>query len=292
MNMEEKNKEYPIKLKNGNIIYLSEQDLISNNINKLEDEIPDLKIENTISDNNPLKKVIKTIESGLQIKKTYYLGVSLILLCYIWGIQIFAYFNNLKIKNLLLFVSLWGTYSILRLHIKPHFQVNTLQNLLFKKDLSFFTSSISYSLIGLSVAYSIIVKEEICQTVSWKNIGERLLLINLHEITYIEFLFIAGLCVALLIGLYNIFAYYERFRMISLLNIDSVGIRILSCFLFITIILFLPFVMNEVLCGMKGIILVFSLISILPYSLLGILFSKTFVLAFLLLRHMALKINK
>lgn len=289
--MEEKNKEYPIKLKNGNIIYLSEQDIISNNINKLEDEIPDLKIENTLSDYNPLKKIITAIERGIQIKKTYYLVLSLIFLCYIWGIQIFAYFNDLKIKNLLLFISLWGTYSIIRLNIKPHFQINTLQNLLFKKDFSFFTSSLSYSLIGLSVAYSILVKEEICQTVSWKNIGERLLLINLHEITYIEFLFIAGLCIALLIGLYNIFAYYERFRMISLLNIDSIGIRFFNCFLGVILILFLPFVTTEVLCGMKGVILVFSIISILPYSLLGILFSKIFVLAYLLLRHRALKIN-
>ena len=53
----ENDKAYSLTLKNGTVIELTKQDVIDNNILKLEKALPDLKLTNKIFDNNLLKKI-------------------------------------------------------------------------------------------------------------------------------------------------------------------------------------------------------------------------------------------
>lgn len=65
-------KVFPLTLKNGIVVELTTQDIIENNISKLESVVPELKFVNRVSDRNPLKKVITVLETGIQSQYKYY----------------------------------------------------------------------------------------------------------------------------------------------------------------------------------------------------------------------------
>lgn len=65
-------KVFPLTLKNGIVVELTTQDIIENNISKLESVVPELRFVNRVSDRNPLKKVITVLETGIQSQYKYY----------------------------------------------------------------------------------------------------------------------------------------------------------------------------------------------------------------------------
>lgn len=131
-------KVFPLTLKNGIVVELTTQDIIENNISKLESVVPELKFVNRVSDRNPLKKVITVLETGIQSQYKYYKYLSFFILCHIWLIQVIALINDTSAKYSMLLISFWATYAILRLQVKPYFNYNILLSFVKKVDVPFF----------------------------------------------------------------------------------------------------------------------------------------------------------
>lgn len=123
---------YTLTLKNGTIVKLTKQDILDNNILKLEKAFPDLKLTNKIFKNNLLKKILTVLETGIQSQYKYYKYLSFFILCHIWLIQVIALINDTSAKYSMLLISFWATYTILRLQIKPYFNYNILLSLVKK----------------------------------------------------------------------------------------------------------------------------------------------------------------
>ena len=65
-------KVFPLTLKNGIVVELTTQDILDNNILKLEKAFPDFKLTNKIFKNNLLKKILTVLEKGINRQYKYY----------------------------------------------------------------------------------------------------------------------------------------------------------------------------------------------------------------------------
>ena len=104
------NKVHSFKLKNGMVVELTKQDVIDNNLYKLTDRIPNLKIADTLSDNNPLKKIIAVLESGEQNKFLYYKILSGVFFICMFVVQSLAFYYKSSLALSMVFMTLWGMF--------------------------------------------------------------------------------------------------------------------------------------------------------------------------------------
>ena len=209
---------YELKLANNKAVQITLNDVLRNNLSLVTDTISDLKIADCLADKNPMKNFISVIESGRLNHRPFYRIYSVLFLFYIWSLQVYTFFYYPALATSVLLINFWGTYSILRFQIRPYFEINTLFNILFKKDMPVFLSSISYVIIGVLYVYLFYDKINFCSSIFWKDIGSLLFFQNVNEFSNLLILFILSLGVAVLTSFYNIFAIYERFRISLLLK--------------------------------------------------------------------------
>lgn len=134
------NQIYTLSLKNGATIKLTKQDVIDNNISKLENVIPDLKIANKLSNKNSLKKIIMVLESGEQNNFLYYKLLSIVLFICICVLQFLAFYYKSSLSLSMMFISLWGMFLTFWLCRKQQLNKLSLLNILNNK-LNFFIYS-------------------------------------------------------------------------------------------------------------------------------------------------------
>ena len=103
-------KYYQLKLKNRVVVEITKQDIINNNLSKLQDTIPELKLTHKISDTNPFKKIIQKLERGDQNKFLYYKVLSYIFFSFLCLIQIYetVHYNSRTLP--MFFITIWGAF--------------------------------------------------------------------------------------------------------------------------------------------------------------------------------------
>ena len=286
---EELNKMYSLKLKNGKIVELTKQDVIYNNISKLEEAIPELKLTNKIFDNNLLKKVISVLETGIQSRHKYYKYLSFFILCHIWLIQIITLIDGTSVKYSMLLISFWATYTILRLQIKPYFKYNILLSLVRKVDVPFFLSSITFSLIILSIGYELLTPNRQCSTFYWNDIGKIITFYKINTITYYMFLVICCLYAAFLMALYDIYAVFEKYQLDLLLGVETIGVKIFKFFCIISLLYFLPNLLSNILCDIKDGVFLWVIIPILLNYIFYAFFTNIFIGILFIIKNTVLK---
>lgn len=288
-NKDKSDKKYIITLKNGASIELTKQDIIDNNLYKLTDKIPDLKIADKLSEDNLFKKILETFESGVQNKFLYYKILSLAFFCYLWAIQISALIQHDKNTISMLFITVWGTFAIIRLNTKPLFKTLTLRTLIKKSDYSFFTSSITYFLIALSILFSFLNKDKLCTILTWENVAE---VITLNTFSYLPYLLITSFFISILIAIYNIQEFYERYVLMSELKKSSISIILFGLSIYLVFAIYFPLIVSDLLCSNKGVILFFIALSILAFGLTCSVLLQIFCLFYIFVKKIALYINK
>ncbi len=274
------NNEHPVcrlALKNGATVELTKQDIIDNNISKLENAIPDLKISNNLSDNSFLNKVLSVLETGIQCQHKYYKYLCLFILCHVWLIQIIALINEVHARYSMLLISFWMTYAILRFQFKPYFRYNILLSLVKKIDVPFFLSSITFSLIILSMAYELLTPNRQCLAFYWSDIGKLMLFYGLSTITYYKFLIICCLYIALLMSVYDIYTVFEKYRLELLFGVETIGVKIFKFVCIIGLLYFLPNILSDKLCDIKDGGFIWGIIPILLNYVFYAFFANVFV---------------
>ena len=283
------NKVHSFKLKNGMVVELTKQDVIDNNISKLEEAIPDLRLTNKIFNNSLLKKVLSVLETGVQSQHKYYKYLCFFILCYIWLIQVIALINDTPAKYSMLLISCWVTYTILRLQIKPYFNYNILLSLVRKIDVPFFLSSITFSLIILSIAYELLTPNRQCSTFYWSDIGKIMIFSNIDIITYYAFLIIGCLCAAFLMALYNIYLVFEKYQLDLLWGVETIGVKIFKFLCAIILLYFLPNILSDKLCNIKDGMFLWIVIPILVNYVFYVFFTNIFIGILLVIKNARFK---
>ncbi len=283
------NQVYTLTLKNGTTVELTKQDVINNNISKLENAIPDLKLTNKIANNNLLKKIISVLESGEQCQHKYYKYLCFFILCHIWLIQIIALINGASAKYPMFLISFWATYTILRVQFKPYFHYNILHSLIKKIDTPFFLSSITFFLIILSITYEFIIPNRQCLTFNWNDIGKLMFFYNINTITFYKFLIISCLYIALLMALYDIYIIFEKYQLELLLGLETISIKIFKFFCLSCLLYFIPNILSDKLCNIKDGVFIWTFIPILLNYILYAFFINVFVSILFLTKNFVLK---
>jgi len=288
LNENSENKKFSFTLKNGAVVELTKQDVIDNNLYKITDKIPDLQIADKLSDKNPFKKILQTFESGVQNKFLYYKALSIIFFCYLWIIQISAFIQDNYNALPMLFLTLWGTYAIIRLNIKPLFKTNTLRTLIKKSDYPIFTSSITYLLLIITVSYSFLKKDTLCTAIDWQNVID---MIMLNKFSYFPYLLLASFLISILVAMYNIQEFYERQFLLIEMKIRSISTILFSFLLYVSLEVYFPAISSDLLCANKGIILLFIALSLLAFMLTCFLFLQIFCFVYIFIKKISLHIN-
>lgn len=287
----ENDKAYSLTLKNGTVIELTKQDVIDNNILKLEKALPDLKFTNKIFENNLLKKIMAVLETGIQSQHKYYKYLSFFILCHIWLIQIIALINNTSAKYSMLLISFWATYTILRLQIRPYFNYNILLSLVKKIDIPFFLSSITLSLIILSLVYELTIPNKQCSTFYWSDIGKIIIFYKADTISYYKFLIICCLYIAFLMALYDIYSFFEKYQLDILLRVETVGVKIFKFFCITSLLYFLPYLLSDEFCNIKDGTFLWIIIPILVTYVFYAFFTNTFIGILFIIKNTVLKLH-
>ena len=283
-------KKFPYKLKNGNIVSITLSDLLTNNLDILRKEIPDLKVSEKLSEANPLKNIMTTLEKGIQVNENYYKFLSLIILIYIWALQIALFLGQAPQAMLMLFTTLWGSYAIVRLNVRPYITLMTFNNLLQSKDSPLLLSSIFYVLFG-GAALSLIFNGNFCPNIlTWTAIGNYMIFQNLQEMSYLGFLIIVSLLVSLLMGMYNIYSNYEYYKFTLLLKMNDHGLKICAFLIFFSISYFFPVISNAFLCKEKASAFMYVIILISGYLMFYMVSSKFFVFLYVVIKFISTKI--
>lgn len=152
---DKKNKTYLLTLKNGTIVKLTKQDVIDNNLYKLADKVPNLKILDKLSNQNPLKKLIQKLEREEQNKFFYYKLLSYLIIVCLCLVQIYEILHDTPQALSMSFITIWGSLLIIFLYKKQ--QVNRLSLLTILKNKScFFVYSYLFN-ISLTISLSLFV---------------------------------------------------------------------------------------------------------------------------------------
>lgn len=150
---EELNKMYSLKLKNGKIVELTKQDVIDNNISKLEEAIPELKFSTKEPHKNPVEKIITKLEVGAQNKFLYYKFLSCILIGCLCLVQAYEMIQNSLNSLPMFFITVWGIFLTIILYKKRQTNQLTLLSILKNKS-NFFIYSY---LFNISLIVSLIL---------------------------------------------------------------------------------------------------------------------------------------
>lgn len=284
-------KVFPLTLKNGIVVELTTQDIIENNISKLESVVPELKFVNRVSDRNPLKKVITVLETGIQSQYKYYKYLSFFILCHIWLIQVIALINDTSAKYSMLLISFWATYTILRLQIKPYFNYNILLSLVKKIDVPFFLSSITLSLIILSLVYELLIPGKQCSSFYWSDIGKIIAFYKADTMAYYKFLIICCLYIAFLMALYDVYSIFEKYQLDILLGVETIGVKIFKFFCMASLLYFLPYLLSDKLCNIKDGMFLWIVIPILVNYVFYVFFTNIFIGILFLIKNTTLKLH-
>jgi hypothetical protein len=284
-------KVFPLTLKNGIVVELTTQDIIENNISKLESVVPELKFVNRVSDRNPLKKVITVLETGIQSQYKYYKYLSFFILCHIWLIQVIALINDTSAKYSMLLISFWATYAILRLQVKPYFNYNILLSFVKKVDVPFFLSSITIFLIVLSISYELLLSNGQCLTFYWNDIGKLMLFYNEDTMVYYKFLIVCCMYIAILQALYDVYSIFEKYQLDILLGVETIGVKIFKFFCMASLLYFLPYLLSDKLCNIKDGMFLWIVIPILVNYVFYVFFTNIFIGILFLIKNTTLKLH-
>ncbi|MBS4773933.1 MAG: hypothetical protein KHX55_06640 [Proteobacteria bacterium] len=246
-----------------------------------------LKITGQLSYENPLRKFTCALENGRLNRLFCYQFLSCLFLIYIWLLFFCSTWNVAK-----LLIALWGTYTLIRLQIKPYFEVDVVSHLNRKKDLSIYLSSISYLLVGICFALSFFEIIVFCRPLSWKSIGQAALLLEPTSLFTLEFLFIVSIGVGFFVSLYNIWTTYQLYQLTLLLRKETLDLKLFRFVLMSFGIFYLPWVVNKLYCNSHEALILFPLFSILPYCFFSELLSGIWVTIYLMLRKISVFINK
>ena len=282
---------YTLTLKNGTIVKLTKQDILDNNILKLEKAFPDLKLTNKIFKNNLLKKILTVLETGIQSQYKYYKYLSFFILCHIWLIQVIALINDTSAKYSMLLISFWATYTILRLQIKPYFNYNILLSLVKKIDVPFFLSSITLSLIILSLVYELLIPGKQCSSFYWSDIGKIIAVYKADTMAYYKFLIICCLYIAFLMALYDVYSIFEKYQLDILLGVETIGVKIFKFFCMASLLYFLPYLLSDKLCNIKDGMFLWIVIPILVNYVFYVFFTNIFIGILFLIKNTTLKLH-
>lgn len=282
---------YTLTLKNGTIVKLTKQDILDNNILKLEKAFPDLKLTNKIFKNNLLKKILTVLETGIQSQYKYYKYLSFFILCHIWLIQVIALINDTSTKYSMLLISFWATYTILRLQIKPYFNYNILLSLVKKIDVPFFLSSITLSLIILSLVYELLIPGKQCSSFYWSDIGKIIAFYKADTMAYYKFLIICCLYIAFLMALYDVYSIFEKYQLDILLGVETIGVKIFKFFCMASLLYFLPYLLSDKLCNIKDGMFLWIVIPILVNYVFYVFFTNIFIGILFLIKNTTLKLH-
>lgn len=285
------NQIYTLSLKNGATVKLTKQDVIDNNISKLENVIPDLKLTNQIFENNLLKKILTILETGIQSQYKYYKYLSFFILCHIWLLQVIALINDTSAKYSMLLISFWATYTILRLQIRPYFNYNILLSLVKKIDIPFFISSITLSLIILSLVYELLISSKQCSLFYWSDIGKFIAFYKADTMAYYKFLVICCLYIAFLMALYDVYSIFEKYQLDILLGVETIGVKIFKFFCMASLLYFLPYLLSDKLCNIKDGMFLWIVIPILVNYVFYVFFTNIFIGILFFIKNITLKLH-
>lgn len=228
------NQVYTLTLKNGTTVELTKQDVINNNISKLENAIPDLKLTNKIANNNLLKKIISVLESGEQNNFLYYKLLSAVFFIGICVIQFLAFYYKSSLALSMLFMSLWGIFLTFWLCIKQQLNKLSLLNILNNK-LCFFIYSYLFN-ISLVACLSLFVYfsediQNINNAANWKY--------------YTAYPIIITIFISCLSALHNIDILYKAYVMRVYLKYITNTLFVFSLVIMIGVLFFCSFPLKE-----------------------------------------------
>ena len=240
-----KNKTFYIKLKNGIMLHLNQQDVLNNDIEKLYKQVPDIRLKKTNS--------------------KYYKLLIFFSLFYILTVQCLAYFLYPLSFVPMLFITFWGVGSIISIYLNIFSRKITLQKILQGDSLDFLFNPIIFAgIILISLIFALSTIEGLCDNISWLDILNVLIMKSSKQVIYFEFMFVVSFWVLFLLSFCKFNGLYQIYKFRYLCGKITIFSHLFSVCILMLLLFFAPKFISKLVCSIGEMEFVKFLCSITP----------------------------